>query len=101
MQTPWRRQKKFPVRVAELRAKLAPGTPIEVWCQNEMRVGQKNELLVPYPDSAPNSLHDPVSAQITLFGRLYLREFSSCGSCGKHRIFRQGHLRFIFGNLFP
>jgi hypothetical protein len=25
-------------------AKLAPGTPIEVWCQDEMRVGQKNKL---------------------------------------------------------
>jgi hypothetical protein len=26
------------------RARLAPGTPIEVWCQDEMRVGQKNKL---------------------------------------------------------
>jgi hypothetical protein len=32
-------QKNFPARVAEVRAKLAPGTPIEVWCQDEMRVG--------------------------------------------------------------
>jgi hypothetical protein len=30
--------------VAEVRAQLAPGTPIEVWCQDEMRVGQKNKL---------------------------------------------------------
>src|SRR5207342_3321961 len=37
-------QKNFPARVAEVRAKLAPGTPIEVWCQDEMRVGQKNKL---------------------------------------------------------
>jgi hypothetical protein len=40
------RQRKlfFPARVAEVQAKLAPGTPIEVWCQDEMRVGQKNKL---------------------------------------------------------
>src|SRR4030095_1650978 len=36
--------KTFPARVAEVRAKRAPGTPIEVWCQDEMRVGQKNKL---------------------------------------------------------
>ena len=30
--------------MAEVRAKLAPGTPIEVWFQDEMRVGQKNKL---------------------------------------------------------
>jgi hypothetical protein len=28
----------------EVALKLAPGTPIEVWCQDEMRVGQKNKL---------------------------------------------------------
>jgi len=36
--------KKLCRRVAEVRAKLAPGTPIEVWFQDEMRVGQKNKL---------------------------------------------------------
>ena len=30
--------------MAEIRATLAPGTPIEVWFQDEMRVGQKNKL---------------------------------------------------------
>src|SRR5919197_2116474 len=37
-------QKNFPARVAEVRAKLAPGTPVEIWFQDEMRVGQKNKL---------------------------------------------------------
>ena len=32
-------QKNFAERVAEIRAKLAPGTPVEIW-----RVGQKNKL---------------------------------------------------------
>jgi len=30
--------------VAEVRQTLAPGTPVEVWFQDEMRVGQKNKL---------------------------------------------------------
>jgi hypothetical protein len=30
--------------VAEVRAELPPGTPVEVWFQDEMRVGQKNKL---------------------------------------------------------
>jgi hypothetical protein len=30
--------------MAEVRTKLAPGTPKEVWCQGEMWVGQKNKL---------------------------------------------------------
>jgi hypothetical protein len=35
-------QKNFAGRVAEVRASLAPGTSVEVWFQDEMRVGQKN-----------------------------------------------------------
>ena len=30
--------------MAEIRATLPPGTPVEVWFQDEMRVGQKNKL---------------------------------------------------------
>jgi len=32
--------------VAEIREDLAPGTPVEVWFQDEMRVGQKNKQSV-------------------------------------------------------
>ena len=35
--------RSFPARVAKVRAKLAPRTPIEVWCQDEMPLGQKNK----------------------------------------------------------
>ncbi len=45
-------QKNFAVRVAEIRATLAPGTPIEVWFQDEMRVGQKNKLTIAGPQRA-------------------------------------------------
>src|SRR3979490_3004880 len=37
-------QKSCALRVAEIRATLPPGTPVEVWFQDEMRVGQKNKL---------------------------------------------------------
>ena len=37
-------KKDFPSRVAEIVSQLAPGTPIELWFQDEMRVGQKNGL---------------------------------------------------------
>jgi hypothetical protein len=36
-------EKDFPSRVAFV-GQLAPGTPIELWFQDQMRVGQKNGL---------------------------------------------------------
>jgi Winged helix-turn helix len=39
--------KKISRRMAEVRTKLAPGTSIEVWRQDEMRVGQKNKRQPP------------------------------------------------------
>ena len=60
-------QKNFAERVAEIRAALAPGTPLEVWFQDEMRVGQKNKLTYrwarkgsrPYPRST-----DPIDLSV-------------------------------------
>lgn len=37
-------QKSFPERLGETAKKLAPDTPIEVWFQDEMRLGRKNKL---------------------------------------------------------
>src|SRR5919197_4796188 len=70
MQTPWRRSKSFPARAAEVRAKLAPGTPIEVWCQDEMRVGQKNKLTSRWArkGSRPRAIHDQRTQSTYLFG---------------------------------
>src|SRR5215470_1898913 len=63
-------QKNFPARVAEVRAKLAPGTPIEVWCQDEMRVGQKNKLTYRWArkGSRPRATHDQRTESTYLFG---------------------------------
>ena len=38
--------------MAEVRAKLAPGTPVEVWFQDEMRVGQKTNSPIAGPGRA-------------------------------------------------
>jgi hypothetical protein len=56
--------------VAEIRAALAPGTPVEVWFQDEMRVGQKNKLTYRWArkGSRPRAVHDQPTQSTYLFG---------------------------------
>jgi len=56
--------------VAEIRRTLAPGTPIEVWFQDEMRVGQKNKLTYRWArtGSRPRDVHDQRTQSTYLFG---------------------------------
>jgi hypothetical protein len=56
--------------VAEIRATLAPGTPIEVWFQDEMRVGQKNKLTYRWAikGSRPRAAHDQRTQSTYVFG---------------------------------
>src|SRR4029453_9788595 len=63
-------QKNFAERVAEIRAALAPGTPLEVWFQDEMRVGQKNKLTYRWArkGSRPRAAHDQRTQSTYLFG---------------------------------
>jgi hypothetical protein len=63
-------QKNFAVRVAEVRAQLAPSTPVEVWFQDEMRVGQKNKLTYRWArkGSRPRASHDQRTQSTYLFG---------------------------------
>ena len=53
----------FALRVAEIRATLPPGTPVEIWFQDEMRVGQKNKLTYRWPEKArvpgPSTINAP------------------------------------------
>ena len=46
--------------MAEVRAGLAPGTSVEVWFQDEMRVGQKNKLTYRWARKGlrPRATHD-------------------------------------------
>ena len=66
----WRHSKKLPDCVADIRAKLALGTPIEVWCQDEIRVGQKNKLTYRWArkGSRPRAIHDQRTQSTYLFG---------------------------------
>ncbi len=56
--------------MAEVRAKLPPGTPLEVWFQDEMRVGQKNKLTYRWArkGSRPRATHDQRTQSTYLFG---------------------------------
>jgi len=63
-------KKTFAGRVAEVRAELPPGTPVEVWFQDEMRVGQKNKLTYRWArkGSRPRAIHDQRTQSTYLFG---------------------------------
>src|SRR6516162_3676053 len=63
-------QKNFAERVEEIRAQLAPCTPLEVWFQDEMRVGQKNKLTYRWArkGSRPRAAHDQRTQSAYLFG---------------------------------
>ena len=56
--------------MAEVRAKLAPGAAVEVWFQDEMRVGQKNKLTYRWArkGSRPRAAHDQRTQSTYLFG---------------------------------
>jgi hypothetical protein len=59
--------------VAEIRAALAPGTPLEVWFQDEMWVGQKNKLTYRWARKGlrPRAAHDRRTQSTYLFGAVY------------------------------
>jgi DDE superfamily endonuclease len=63
-------QKNFAERVAEIRAQVAPDIPVEVWFQDEMRVGQKNKLTYRWArkGSRPRAAHDQRTQSTYLFG---------------------------------
>ena len=54
----------------EIRGSLAPDTPVEVWFQDEMRVGQKNKLTYRWArkGSRPRAAHDQRTQSTYLFG---------------------------------
>ena len=56
--------------MAKIRAELAAGTAIEVWFQDEMRVGQKNKLTYCWArtGSRPRTAHDERTGATYLFG---------------------------------
>ena len=63
-------KKTFPTAWRKSAAELAPGTPVEVWFQDEMRVGQKNKLTYRWArkGSRPRAAHDQRTQSTYLFG---------------------------------
>ena len=75
--------------MAEVRAKLAPGTPVEVWFQDEMRVGQKNKLTYRWArkGSRPRAAHDQrTQSTYTEAMQLHLDEIAATVTAGAHAI---------------
>src|SRR6266536_5606534 len=60
----------FVQRVAEVRTGLAPDTPVEVWFQDEMRIGQKYKLTYRWArkGSRPRAIYDQRTQSTYLFG---------------------------------
>ena len=58
--------------MAEIRQSLPPGTPIEVWFQDEMRIGQKNKLTYCWAKKGtrPRLAHDQRTQWAYLFGAI-------------------------------
>ena len=56
--------------MAEVRQRLAPGTPIELWFQDEMRVGQKNKITYRWARKGirPQAIHDRRTQSSWVFG---------------------------------
>ena len=56
--------------MAASRTTVAPGTPVEVWFQDEMRVGQKNKLTYRWATkgSRPRAIHDQRTQSTYVFG---------------------------------
>ena len=67
--------------MADIRQDLAPDTPIEVWFQDEMRVGQKNKLTYRWArkGSRPRAIHDQRTQSTYLFGAV-CPELGTCAA---------------------
>ncbi len=65
-------KKSFPEHLAKIVAAQPPDTPIEVWFQDEMRVGQKNSLVRQWAPkgSRPRQVKDLRTSSAYLFGAI-------------------------------
>ena len=83
--------RNFALRVAEIRATFPPGTPVEIWFQDEMRVAQKNKLTYRWArkGSRPRAVHDQLTQSTYPFAAVFPQSStlkktsgSSCGRTG-------------------
>lgn len=69
---PPRHLKKFPTAVAEIDAGPAKGRSIEIWYQDEARIGQKNKITRRWAKrgSRPSAPHDQRTRSAYIFGAI-------------------------------
>jgi len=65
-------QKNFATILAEIAAREAPGKPIEIWFQDEARIGQKNKITRRWArrGTRPSAPHDQRTRSAYIFGAI-------------------------------
>ena len=65
-------QKNFATVLAEIAAREAAGKPIEIWFQDEARIGQKNKITRRWArrGSRPSAPHDQRTRSVYIFGAI-------------------------------
>ena len=73
--------KNFPTELAAIRDQLPPGTEIEVWWQDEARVGQKNKITRRWAKrgTRPSAPHDQRTKWAYMFGAICPRKGKCAG----------------------
>jgi transposase len=74
-------QKKFPAKLAEIAAREAEGKAIEIWFQDEARVGQKNKITRRWAKrgARPSAPHDQRTHSAYIFGAICPKEGKGAG----------------------
>lgn len=89
-------KKGFPAELAAIREKLAPGTEVEIWWQDEARVGQKNTITRRWAQrgTRPRAPRDQRTRSAYIFGAICPEKGKGAGLvmpwCNTHAM--QAHL---------
>ena len=76
-----RHRQDFAAKLDTVKARLARGTPIEVWFQDEARVGQKNKIPRRWAErgTRPSAPHDQRTKSAYIFGGICPQEGKATG----------------------
>src|SRR4051795_8448031 len=68
--------KSLPATLEAIRTNLPNGTPIELWWQDEARVGQKNKIARRWArrGTRPRAPHDQRTSSVSIFGAICPQE---------------------------
>lgn len=81
MARPWRPLENFPAKLAEIARQEAEGKDIEIWFQDEARIGQKNKITrrSAKRGTRPRAPHDQRTRSAYIFGAICPREGKGAG----------------------